>query len=310
MFLHAKHAAIGGSKSINIVSSDTDVVVIGVAVFDDLNVDHLWMTFGKGKDMRWIPIHDIVRSLGPRSKALPFFHAFTDCDTVSAFVGKGKKTAWQAWNVFENATEVFHCLSSPCDNLTQSEIGVLEEFAVIMYDRSSSTNKVNDASLDLFARKQRPYNGIPPSRAALVEHIKRYVLQAGHTWGQSLCKSPTLPSPSRWGWEKDSGVWVPHWTSLAPIAASCQELLKCGCRISCSGNCKCFRSGLPCTALCSCNCSEFRSFASYKTTTACILAHVQWTYIWNDTLIICWTPFWLIISKEIEMLQKKLENTR
>jgi hypothetical protein len=25
MFLHAKHAAIGGSKSINIVSSDTDV---------------------------------------------------------------------------------------------------------------------------------------------------------------------------------------------------------------------------------------------------------------------------------------------
>jgi hypothetical protein len=50
-----------------------------------------------------------------------------------------------------NETEVFHCLSSPCDNLTQSEIGVLEEFAVIMYDRSSSTNKVNDASLDLFA---------------------------------------------------------------------------------------------------------------------------------------------------------------
>jgi hypothetical protein len=87
MFLHA----IGGSKSINIVSSDTDVVVIGVAVFDDLNVDHLLMTFGKGKDLRWIPIHDIVRSLGPRSKALPFFHAFTGCDTVSAFVGKGQR---------------------------------------------------------------------------------------------------------------------------------------------------------------------------------------------------------------------------
>jgi hypothetical protein len=115
--------------------------------------------------------------------------------------------------VFENATEVFHCLSSPCDNLTQSEIGVLEECAVIMYDQSSSTNKVNDASLDLFARKQCPYNGIPPSRAALVEHIKRSVLQVGHTWGQSLCKSPTLPS-SRWGWEKDSGVWSHtghHW---------------------------------------------------------------------------------------------------
>lgn len=85
--------------SINIVSSDTDV-----AVLEDLNVDALWVTFGKGKDLRWIPIHDIVRSLGPRSKALPFFHAFTGCDTMSAFVGKGKKTAWQAWNVFENVT--------------------------------------------------------------------------------------------------------------------------------------------------------------------------------------------------------------
>ena len=128
----------------------------------------MWITFGKGKALRWIPIHDIVRSLSPRSQALPFLHAFTGCDTVSAFVGKGGKTAWQAWNVLENAKEVFHCFSSPCDNLTQSEIGVL------------------------FARIQRPYNGIPPSRAALVDHIKRYVLQAGHTWGQLLCISRNL----------------------------------------------------------------------------------------------------------------------
>ena len=34
MFLHAKHAALGGIKSVHIVSSDTDVVVIGVAMFD------------------------------------------------------------------------------------------------------------------------------------------------------------------------------------------------------------------------------------------------------------------------------------
>ena len=104
--------------------------------------------------------------------------------------------------MFENETVVFHCLSLPCDSLTEIEIGVLEEFAVIMYDRFGSTNKVNDAIFDLFARKQRPYNGIHPSRAALVDHIKRSVLQAGHTRGQSLCKSQTLPSPFEWGWEK------------------------------------------------------------------------------------------------------------
>lgn len=31
--------------------------------FDDLKVDEFWMTFGKGNDLQWIPIHYIVRSL-------------------------------------------------------------------------------------------------------------------------------------------------------------------------------------------------------------------------------------------------------
>ena len=38
MFLHTKHAAISGCKFINIVSSNTDGVVIGVPVFDDLGL--------------------------------------------------------------------------------------------------------------------------------------------------------------------------------------------------------------------------------------------------------------------------------
>ena len=49
MFLHAKDAAINGSKSIMLISSDTDVVVIGVAVFSELNIDTLWIVFGKSR---------------------------------------------------------------------------------------------------------------------------------------------------------------------------------------------------------------------------------------------------------------------
>ena len=58
----------------------------------------LWITFRKGncKDLQWMPIHSIVRSLGPRSKEVPLFHAFTGLDTVSVFAWKGIKTAWQA----------------------------------------------------------------------------------------------------------------------------------------------------------------------------------------------------------------------
>ena len=71
-----------------------------------------------------MPNHSIVRSLGPRSKEVPLFPAFTGLDTVSAFVGKGIKTAWQAWNVFENATDLCRCYSSLCNNLPENETDV------------------------------------------------------------------------------------------------------------------------------------------------------------------------------------------
>ena len=74
-----------------------------------------------------------------------------------------------------------------CGNLLENEIGVFEELVAFMYDRSTSTNKVNEVHLDLFARKQRPYNGIPPSKAALIEHIKhdiQFGSQTGHNWHQ------------------------------------------------------------------------------------------------------------------------------
>ena len=100
---------------------------------------------------------------------------------MSTFVGKGKKTAWQAWNVFGNTTEVCHCLSSLCGNLPENEISVYKEFNVIMYGRSTSTNKVNETLLDLLARKQRPYNGIPPSKAALImTYMGAIAMQVGN----------------------------------------------------------------------------------------------------------------------------------
>ena len=65
-------------------------MVIAIARFSNLNIEKLWIAFGRGKDFRWIPIHELCLSLGPRAKALTFVHAFTGCDTVSAFRGKGK----------------------------------------------------------------------------------------------------------------------------------------------------------------------------------------------------------------------------
>ena len=54
---------------------------------------------------RVISAHGILGA--KKCLALPMFHAFTGCDTVSSFSGRGKKTAWETWNVFPEVTDAF-----------------------------------------------------------------------------------------------------------------------------------------------------------------------------------------------------------
>ena len=95
-------------KRVTIVCTDIDAVVITLNAFYDMLISELWIEFGSGKIFRWLPIHTIAEQLGEETcRALPFWYAFTGCDTVSAFAGKGKKTAWETWNSFPEATSCF-----------------------------------------------------------------------------------------------------------------------------------------------------------------------------------------------------------
>ncbi|MGH0153333.1 UNVERIFIED_CONTAM: hypothetical protein FKN15_028536 [Acipenser sinensis] len=53
-----------------------------------------------------------------------------------------------------------------------STISVLERFVVLLYDRTSDTMKVIDARKQLFTQKSRSLENIPPTQAALKQHIK------------------------------------------------------------------------------------------------------------------------------------------
>ena len=139
-----------------------DVVVLAVATFQQLGLETLWKGFGRNKDFRWLPIHDNLEDLGIHAVGFPFFHAFTGCDTVSAFRRNGKKSAWQtSWEVFPDATDVFTRLNKRPHSLLETDMEIKEEFVCIMYDRGTDTFAVNKAKLELFARKQRSYEAIP-----------------------------------------------------------------------------------------------------------------------------------------------------
>ena len=204
-----------------------------------------------------IPVYELTGALSPeRIGGLLFFHAFTGCDVASAFRGKGKKTAWQTWDVQPDASEVFLKLSSYPPLMEEEDIKSLERFVVTLYDRSSTTETVNDARLELFSKKQRPYKAIPPTRTALIQHSRRATFQAACIWSQALECQIKEESPAEWGWTKEGDCWRVLWTTLPTIAKSCQQFKKCGCNTPCNANgqCKCYRSKLPCTPLCPCSC--------------------------------------------------------
>ena len=97
--IHLIDMITNGITKIGIRTADTDVLVLALANFNKLyaiGLQELWLLFGTGKNYRNISVHRIAGEIGTeRCSALPGFHAYSGCDTVSAFVGRGKKTAWQ-----------------------------------------------------------------------------------------------------------------------------------------------------------------------------------------------------------------------
>ena len=90
--LHILDAANDGHEKILVRTGDTDVVVIIVSCLQNIPLKEIWVSFGVGKNHRYIAAHEIAASLGPRKgKALAMFHAFKGCDVTSFFSGKGKK---------------------------------------------------------------------------------------------------------------------------------------------------------------------------------------------------------------------------
>ena len=68
---------------------------------------------------------------------------------------------------------------------------------VVMYSRTCPHQTVNEARQVLFAQGNKSIENIPPTQAALAQHIKRAAYQEGHAWGQALEPMQELPSPAK-----------------------------------------------------------------------------------------------------------------
>ena len=130
----------------------------------------------------------------------------------------------------------------------------LEKFTFRLYSKDCSLTAINDAWRQMFCQKLMSLERIPPTRAALFQHVKRTLLVSVFIWGKCLNREINLPSPKEYGWEWNDRlqIWMPLWTTLQDVSSACSMLLHCSCRKACKGNCKCFKHSLRCTPLCRC----------------------------------------------------------
>ena len=127
-------------------------------VFHDVNI---FVGFGHGKHFRHYSINKICHDLGKEiSISLPFFHAFTGCDTTSQFLGKGKRSAWESWKSYPDVTEVFlFAFNNPFQllQLQSFQMKLLERYVCVLYDKTTPLCSVNELRKELFCKKPRQW---------------------------------------------------------------------------------------------------------------------------------------------------------
>ncbi|GFO25215.1 hypothetical protein PoB_005172000 [Plakobranchus ocellatus] len=95
----------------------------------------------------------------------------------------GEKRLHFIWKSFDEVTPVFSSL-------------FLEAYVVLLYDCTCTETTVDAARKNIFTTKDRSMDNIPPTKAALLQHIKRAIYQGGFVWGQALVRCPVIPSPN------------------------------------------------------------------------------------------------------------------
>ena len=198
LLLHAKHAANEGVSSILIECEDSDVMMLLLAYSEEIKCK-MYMKRGTLNRMRIIDIGEIRNTLSDGiAKALPGYHAFTGCDSVSAFAGKGKLAGFRLLKREPRFQEAFQILGQSL-NVPEPTIEVLEEFVCCLY--GINVSNVTDLRYLLFCAKGGEIGShlLPPSKACLHQHILRANYQA-YVWQQCLKQYMHLPSPEGNGW--------------------------------------------------------------------------------------------------------------
>ena len=83
MLLPVADAVYNGITKVAMRTVDTDVVVLTVACFSNINPDELWIALSSVSSFPYILVHRLAAAMNPRQcDILPIFHTLSWCDAV------------------------------------------------------------------------------------------------------------------------------------------------------------------------------------------------------------------------------------
>ena len=176
-------------------SPDTDILFIFLHYAADLlhGISVLFET-GKGSKRKCIDVSDLAASLTPsRTSALLALHAFTGCDSTSAFKGKGKVKPIKLLLKSDKYIDAFSKLGTSWE-FDNSNMDTIEMFVCALYG-NTRIRKVNELRYVILQRKcggdkafkksaNFDLSALPPYLDCLEQHVKRANYQVA-IWKQA-----------------------------------------------------------------------------------------------------------------------------
>ena len=107
----------------------------------------------------------------------------------------------QGANCLRRGCPLAPCGRKPVD-ITPPHFMTLKRFTVILYDKTSDCRYLNESRRELFCKKNRSLDNLPPTQDALAQHVKLTIFQ-NTIWALSSDPQRIIPKPSEWGWKRE-----------------------------------------------------------------------------------------------------------
>ena len=137
-------------------SVDSDVAAMCPMYCKLLGLEELFFKTGVKQKARYIPMHQVAVNLQQSGMcmALPALHAFSGCDSTSAFFGMGKRRWFDTAATHPELIEGFKGLGNNSSQIDPSTEASYLSLVMLMYSRKPHTS-LTELRYSLFAIEQK-----------------------------------------------------------------------------------------------------------------------------------------------------------